>query len=501
VNHSERTVVTVTKEWTDSTNLPVTMQLVRGGTDVADAKVVLSSKNNWTFTWDDLPLYVDGDKVTYTVREEWIGEEGASGSSHYTVNDDENDGYADYIVTTSVIETVDTDGTVKTNVLVKNTKDNGQVVFTKVNEKGNALPGAKFTVYNDEACKDADIVTYGEENTKAIFTADSNGVVTIVGLESGKYYVKETTPPIGYIATDNVYILTVKNNNSTFTLAGSKENVTRVTNLTATDITINKNWIDGNYTNNRPDSITVELKYKPKDAEDVDANWTTEEIELSASEEWTKILRNMPAYYDYKVTEKTVPAYYTALTPTITYDSADSKKITGITLTNQLNMTWQIIKCSSNSQDVTLAGAEFGLYVTNSDQPSSSTLENPKYTGTSDTNGVVWDGTTIADESYVLKETKAPAGYALNSETWNVVVTNGIPVITKSSGEEVKHKVEVDTKSNTVTAKFYFEDEVLYSLPSTGGRGIYWYLVSGTLLMMAAVLIIYKNKRREVLEN
>ena len=47
---------------------------------------------------------------------------------------------------------------------------------------------------------------------------------------------------------------------------------------------------------------------------------------------------------------------------------------------------------------------------------------------------------------------------------------------------------------------FYYANEALYSLPSSGGAGIYWYLFSGMLLMMAAVLIVYKQKRGEVLE-
>ena len=41
---------------------------------------------------------------------------------------------------------------------------------------------------------------------------------------------------------------------------------------------------------------------------------------------------------------------------------------------------------------------------------------------------------------------------------------------------------------------YYFEDDVLYELPSTGGAGIYWYTISGTLLMIAGMLVLYKKK-------
>lgn len=36
----------------------------------------------------------------------------------------------------------------------------------------------------------------------------------------------------------------------------------------------------------------------------------------------------------------------------------------------------------------------------------------------------------------------------------------------------------------------------LYELPNSGGIGIYWYSIGGTLLMLAEALILYKNKRR-----
>lgn len=44
------------------------------------------------------------------------------------------------------------------------------------------------------------------------------------------------------------------------------------------------------------------------------------------------------------------------------------------------------------------------------------------------------------------------------------------------------------------------QNEILYSLPSAGGTGIYLYMIGGILLMFAAVWILYKNKCKEVLE-
>ena len=44
------------------------------------------------------------------------------------------------------------------------------------------------------------------------------------------------------------------------------------------------------------------------------------------------------------------------------------------------------------------------------------------------------------------------------------------------------------------------KNDVLYALPSSGGIGIYWYMIAGMFLMMAATVITYKNRREEVLE-
>lgn len=55
------------------------------------------------------------------------------------------------------------------------------------------------------------------------------------------------------------------------------------------------------------------------------------------------------------------------------------------------------------------------------------------------------------------------------------------------------------TTSGTITIKVK-NNIMVYNLPSAGGSGIYWYTLSGTLLMAGAALIVYRQKRkREVL--
>ena len=223
-NISERTKVTVTKTWTDETNLPVTVQLLRNGTTVAGKSAELSESNQWKVVWGDLPLYVDGSPAVYTVREIWIGSPGGSGSASYSPDKDA-DGYLDYTVVQS--NTTDEDGNVVVNL--QNTKDNGQVVFTKVNANGAGLPGAEFTVYTDESC--SNVAMKEDSTSQAIFVSDVNGKVTIGDLADGTYYVKETKAPSGYMLDEEnaVYILEMKAHNSVLkTQEGTQ--VIRITN-------------------------------------------------------------------------------------------------------------------------------------------------------------------------------------------------------------------------------------------------------------------------------
>lgn len=79
----------------------------------------------------------------------------------------------------------------------------------------------------------------------------------------------------------------------------------------------------------------------------------------------------------------------------------------------------------------------------------------------------------------------------LNADITINVDQSGITV----SGSDKVSVSEGEDGTYTVIVK----NDMLYSLPSTGGSGIYWFSICGMLLMMAAAWIIYKNKCREVL--
>ncbi|MDD3615650.1 MAG: VWA domain-containing protein [Lachnospiraceae bacterium] len=170
---------------------------------------------------------------------------------------------------------------------------------------------------------------------------------------------------------------------------------------------------------------------------------------------------------------------------------------------------WYVIKQSSSTDDEgqhpLLAGAEFKL------TPSATNTEitQTTYYGKSDDYGILqWYSDSgfltqirlsdITYDTYILEETKAPAGYAVSTIKWTVTITETGTTITANNTAVTSTTINNDYASGTA---YYYENTPIYNLPNSGGSGIFWYLIGGVLLMMAAALILYrKNVYGEVLK-
>lgn len=160
-----------------------------------------------------------------------------------------------------------------------------------------------------------------------------------------------------------------------------------------------------------------------------------------------------------------------------------------VIITNTLKGTkLNLIKVEKNNRKNLLENAEFALYTANDKYTYEESKLVTKIKTGSDGRATV---NGLVPGKYVLKETKAPDGYSLSANVWQVLVNDNLSVEVKLNGEPVE-------KSKKDGA-FYIENIKLYSLPSTGGSGIYWYMIGGMVLMSAAAWILYKNKCREVL--
>lgn len=168
-----------------------------------------------------------------------------------------------------------------------------------------------------------------------------------------------------------------------------------------------------------------------------------------------------------------------------------------ITFTNsKVTNNWQIVKVSSTNHDVKLSGAMFEL----------STSDGSKtYVGTSveGTGVVAWtlnnEAVTKLDKGiYTLKETKAPTGYQCSNVEWTVEITASGALKSITSNDQSSIITVIDDNG---MVSYFYQNEALFDLPSSGGSGIFGYTMGGTLLLMAGTLILYKMKRKEVQES
>lgn len=89
------------------------------------------------------------------------------------------------------------------------------VVKQDGDNKGKKLSGAEFKLYSDQSATKEVAVSLAkgvytvDPNGKAVLTTDTDGRITVNGLDSGTYYLKETKAPSGYKLDDTVREVTV----------------------------------------------------------------------------------------------------------------------------------------------------------------------------------------------------------------------------------------------------------------------------------------------------
>ena len=194
---------------------------------------------------------------------------------------------------------------------------------------------------------------------------------------------------------------------------------------------------------------------------------------------------------------------------TVDYSRPTEGDLTG----NQQNITitntpkWQIVKRSTSDPDRRLDGAGFKL----TNKTDEFTL-----TGSSNESGVIeWENANgtpydevLSDGTYTLTETAAPVGYMLGAD-WEIEIENGIPTKISSLGSDNTNIGSGSSGSEVIiddvtfyndggVLTLYYDDEILYELPSSGGPGIYQYMLGGALLLMTGALMVYNERKKEV---
>lgn len=293
------TTVTAVKKWTattlDDSKVPVTVQLCRNGRPLENVsdKVytqTLNAANHWQYTWENLPLYVDGEIAKYSLRELSIGDTKYDAN---VINDYDTDGYEEYEVTEDATKyyegedsPIQSDNTVdeskfkhtlaawKDNsgkmhysnhalLVIRNAPVSADISFEKVDaEHGRALANAEFTLYSDEQC--TKMVT-GEGFQNPEISYPDFGTVQFNNLPAGTYYFKETKAPPGYEADDTIYKAVIRNGKTDITPMpkgreeeSKQSNGVTVTNVSKMKLTIKKVDMDGNLITSSPATFEIQ---------------------------------------------------------------------------------------------------------------------------------------------------------------------------------------------------------------------------------------------------
>ena len=179
-----------------------------------------------------------------------------------------------------------------------------------------------------------------------------------------------------------------------------------------------------------------------------------------------------------------------------------------------------------------LSNAQYTLYT---DEECTNPVTDPGAQTTGSTGRLTFP--KMESGTWYLKETKTPSGYTLSKAVFKIAITynkleNGetshIPAIAvtqirDADGKEMNLslqkenpsgdgkpvpdgcytvdpdplRVEEGTTPVSYTISFSVKDISIYELPKTGGRGIWWNTLAGVSLMLAALWMMDKNKKKE----
>ena len=268
----ETTEISGTKTWDDADDQDgkrpenITVKLLANGEEVNSQTVTPDEDGSWAYSFTDLPKFVNGQEITYTVSETPVED--------YTTTYDDND------------------------IINSYTPGQTSATITKIwadadNQDGIRPESITVTLLADGK----------ETGTTATLTAANNWTETITGLpekanrKAIEYTWAEKDLPDGYELTDNSTDGTVTTLTNTHTTA--------VTSLSGT-----KTWEDAdNQDGKRPESIIINLFADGKQIEN-------KTVKADALGNWAYSFTNLPKFANgkeivYTVTEDAVEGYTT----------------------------------------------------------------------------------------------------------------------------------------------------------------------------------------------
>lgn len=164
--------------------------------------------------------------------------------------------------------------------------------------------------------------------------------------------------------------------------------------------------------------------------------------------------------------------------------------------------TYKVVVNKVDKDNKALAGAEFTLYKVKADNTSETVGAPYTLTGNAENDATIFTATGLDDGTYVLKETKTPAGYNTIADQYFTVTAehntdSADPKLTSLSGDALTGSVitfTADKDAGSLTTNVVNEKGA--NLPSTGGAGTRMLYTAGVILLAAGLILIVIRRRR-----
>ncbi|MCY7874326.1 SpaA isopeptide-forming pilin-related protein [Bacillus spizizenii] len=318
--------------------------------------------------------------------------------------------------------------------------EKGSLTIFKTGEDDNALEGADFQLWSEDAKQ---LLRTG--------TTDSGGKLTFGNIRYGSYVLKEIKAPDGYTISHayakGVSVKIDSNSSKTGALYKVVNQQNKVT------------LIKQDEHNNPLAGAVFKLEKKSNDG-----TYTLIRTDIKSDKNGKVEMNGLPAGY-YRLTETQAPAGFIVNTKAIHFSIAKNEKnqVSDVNLGAMTNYQGKVSLTKENAEGQKLEGAVFNIV----DQDGNIVKEKL----TSDKDGKV-EASGLAPGRYAFVETKAPSGYVLNTKKKEFTISEsaagkpeaadaGIAVNDKGSVELTKEEADgqklegavfriIDKEGNTV---------------------------------------------------
>lgn len=341
------------------------------------------------------------------------------------------------------------------------------------------------------------------------FTTKENGEVSLGYLPEGEYKLKEITPPKGYILSKDFINFKVNNgkviqdgNEVEFITVSNKVNSICIKKTDDAKLEADAKFLSGaKFELNKAN----DKNFKPLVKETDDKG----EIEFNEIEPGTYYLKEVLAPNGYESIKESIGPIVVDNTGVVTipWDKLKSNDVEKwnnqeiIRIKNKkLKSAVYIDKVDAINQGIKLSGAKFSLYTNDENYKNDKKLVRngvnyylisekvSNYEGR-----IEWDNLNSGQEyKYLIQETEAPKGYTVSGKEILFHFKDNTVVIDNEN--DVKALASINGQVISI------KNAKIYKLPSSGGIGVYPFLLIGTLCMALSLIYSFNsnvlNKRK-----